>query len=287
MIWRFPDSWPMTGGCHFIGTCTKYMHECGNCPQLNSNQENDISRQVWKRKNEAWKNINFTVVVPTQWMKEKVEKSSLFGKQRIELIPNGLDLKIFYPLNKEMSRKALNLPMNKKIILYGAINALNDSRKGFKFLFKALQKLSVLHPDNYELVIFGGNGMREHLNMPVHFFGHITDHVLLQTVYSAADVKIVPSIEEPFGQTVIEAMACATPVVVFSETGPAGIIDHKIDGYVAKYCNHEDIANGIQWILDDPQKLEILSRNALKKVISTYDISLIAKQYAELYESMK
>ena len=82
-------------------------------------------------------------------------------------------------------------------------------------------------------------------------------------------------------------MACAVPVVVFSDTGPADIVDHQINGYVAEHGNCEDLANGIEWVLEVDQRRIELSHNARQKVLSTYDIRLIVAQYARLYDSIK
>jgi len=286
IVWRIPDCWAMTGGCHFPGDCTGYMQACGNCPQLGSNKSDDLSRQVWQRKHDAWKNLDITVVVPTKWMKKVTQKSSLFGNHKIELIPNGLNIDLFSPLDRSSVRKIMKLPQRKKIILYGAYNAVKDTRKGFSFLFQALQKLSLTHRDDYELIVFGASDMPMKLDMPVRFLGFLREHLLLQMAYSAADVMVVPSIEEPFGQTVSEAMACAVPVVVFSDTGPANIVDHQINGYVATHSDSEDLAKGIEWILNDEQRRLELSRNARQKVLDNYDIRLVVEQYKNLYNSL-
>ena len=286
IVWRLPDSWAFTGGCHFPGTCTGYMHTCGNCPQLGSDKSDDLSHQIWQRKHDAWKNTDITVVVPTQWMKEVAQKSSLFGKRRIELIPNGLDVELFSPLDKEAVRKIMKLPLNKKIILYGASYAVHDPRKGFSYLFEALQKLSH-HRNEYEVVVFGSSDTPMKLDIPIRFLGFLEEHLLLQMAYSAADVMIVPSLEEPFGQTVTEAMACAAPVVVFSGTGPAGIVDHQVNGYIAQHSDSEDLAKGIEWVLDNEQRRQKLSANARQKVLDIYDIRVVVEQYAQLYKSLK
>jgi len=287
IVWRLPDYWAMTGGCHFPGTCKGYMRECGKCPQLGSHKSDDLSYQVWQRKYNVYNNLDITVVVPTLCMKETIQKSSLLGKNRIEVIPNGMDIDLFSPVDKDNARKKLELPLNKKIILYGAYNAVTEPRKGFSFLFQALQRLSASHSDDYELVVFGASEMPMKLNMPVRFLGFINEHLILQMAYSAADVMVVPSIDEPFGQTVTEAMAHAVPVVVFSDTGPANIIDHQINGYVAKHSDSEDLANGIEWVLNDDHRRMELSRNARQKVLDKYDIRLVAEQYARLYNSLK
>ncbi len=287
IVWRLPDNWAMSGGCHHPGTCTGYLNQCGKCPQLHSNREDDLSHQVWLRKKEAYRHMDITIVVPTQWMKETVLKSSLLCDRRVELIPNGLEVDRYFPLDKNAARKMLGIPPERKLILYGAYNAVKNPRKGFHLLKEALQKLSAGHKDDYEVVVFGADEVPMELDMPIRFLGFLSDHLSLQVAYSAADVMIVPSVEEPFGQTVTEAMACATPVVVFSDTGPAGIVDHQKTGYVARHSDTDDLAAGIEWVLTDDRRLKKLSRAARQKVLTTYDIRLIAQQYARLYESLR
>jgi glycosyltransferase involved in cell wall biosynthesis len=286
IVWRLPDNWAMSGGCHHPGTCTGYMNQCGKCPILNSDREDDLSHKIWLRKKEAYKTMDITIVVPTLWMKETVLKSSLLCGRRVELIPNGLDVDHFAPIDKNAAKKALAIPEGRKVILYGAHDALKNPRKGFYLLKEALQKLSVNHEDDYEVLVFGADETPLEVDMPVRFIGYLNDRISLPIVYSAADVMIVPSIEEPFGQTVTEAMSCATPVVVFSDTGPASIIEHKKTGYVARHSDTDDLAKGIEWVLEDNRRLKQLSKNARERVLTTYDIRIVAQQYAKLYDSL-
>lgn len=287
IVWRLPDNWAMSGGCHHPGTCTGYMNQCGNCPILKSDREDDLSHQVWLRKKEAYKTMDITIVVPTLWMKETVLKSSLLRDRRVELIPNGLDVNRFSPIDKTETKKALAIPDGRKVILYGAYGALKDPRKGFYLLKEALQKLSVKHKDDYEVLVFGADETPLDIDIPIRFLGYLKHHLPLLMAYSSADVMIVPSIEEPFGQTVTEAMACATPVVVFSDTGPAGIVEHKKTGYVARHSDTDDLARGIEWVLENDDRRKELSKNARERVLTTYDIRIVAQQYALLYDSLK
>lgn len=285
IVWRLPDCWAVTGGCYYFANCRRYLTGCGECPKLGSNDPNDLSHQVWKRKWEAWKKMDMAIVVPTLWMKKIVENSTLLKDKSLYVIPNGLDLTQHYPINKEVARKALQVPPDKKIILFGAINAF-DPRKGFSYLIKALQKLSNKHKDEYYLMVFGMGNQNLGLDIPVRFLGYLRDSYLLQLTYSLADVMVVPSVEEAFGQTVTEAMACATPVVSFEETGPADIIEHLKSGYLAHYLDEQDLAKGIEWILDSKERIDELSYNARQRIEQSYDINIIAREYEKLYHRL-
>lgn len=286
IVWRLADCWPLTGGCYYFGDCKKYLTGCGKCPKLGSEDMNDLSHEIWKRKEKAWKKMDMVIVAPTLWMKQCVENSTLLKDREIFVIPNGLDLDRFYPIRKEIAREVLNIPLDKKVILYGATNAINDRRKGFSLLLQALQSLSEAYKHEYYLVIFGAERQKLDLDIPFRFMGYVREHQILQALYSAADVMVVPSLEEAFGQTVTEAMACATPVVSFLETGPESIIEHKKTGYLARYADEKDLATGIEWVLSSTKLNDELSINARARIEESYDIKVIARQYEKLYHQL-
>src|SRR5690606_4703560 len=174
-------------------------------------------------------------------------------------------------------------PQGKKLILFGAVAALEDSRKGFEELVSAL----VLMPrdEQFELVVFGGNRPKvaPDFGFVAHYVGHINDDEKLKLLYSAVDVMVVPSLQEAFGQTATEAMSCGTPVVAFGSTGLLDIIDHQVNGYLAELYYPSSLAEGIEWVLGHPN-YEELSMNARKKVETSFDYKVVAEKYKRLYE---
>jgi glycosyltransferase involved in cell wall biosynthesis len=140
---------------------------------------------------------------------------------------------------------------------------------------------------NIELAVFGSS---EPVNAPKFpfqtcYLGRLQDDISLRILYSAADVMVVPSKQEAFGQTAIEAMACGTPVVAFGATGLLDIVDHQENGYLAEPFDPSDLAHGIEYCLHhaEPEKL---SENARKKVVNHFDSYIVANQYISLYKSM-
>jgi len=115
--------WAFTGGCHYDEECGKYINNCGHCPLLNSNKQKDLSYKTWRRKKKSWKNLDLTVVTPSSWLGECAKKSSLFHKTRIEVIPNGIDLNRFKPIDKNTAKDILCLP--------------NDPEKRCTFAFRS------------------------------------------------------------------------------------------------------------------------------------------------------
>lgn len=289
LVWTLQDMWPFTGGCHYSEGCDRYQNSCGQCPQLKSSRDRDLSRQVWERKFKAWKNINLTIVTPSSWMADCVSSSSLFGQRRVEVIPFCLDTKIYRPIESQIARNLLNLPQDKQLVLFGAIAATADPRKGFNLLLPALQKLSQSGWQNQlELVVFGSAEPENpvDLGFKANYLGSFSDDIALALVYSAADVMIVPSLQESFGQTASEALACGTPVVAFNATGLKDIVDHQVNGYLVKPYEIEDLREGIKWVLNDSDRLKKLKENARKKAEKAFTLEQQAQQYISLYNQI-
>jgi glycosyltransferase involved in cell wall biosynthesis len=289
LVWTLHDSWGFTGGCHVIGECDRYTVSCGACPQLNSGNDWDLSRWVWKRKAKAWKDLNLTLVSPSSWLANCASSSSLFQNLRIEVIPHGLDTQTFRPINQVLAREILNLPQEKKLILFGALQATSDKNKGFHLLQPSLQKLSKAGwNDSWNVVIFGASQPENppDLGFKTHYLGHLHDNMSLASVYSAADVMLVPSLQESFGQTASESLACGTPVVAFNCTGLKDIVDHEQNGYLAKPYEIEDFAKGISWVLENAERHQKLSFYAREKAEREFTLQLQARRYSALFQEI-
>ena len=289
LIWTLHDMWAFTGGCHYSEDCDRYAASCGSCPQLHSSKNWDLSHWVWQRK-AAWKKLNLTIVAPSSWLAECAKSSSLFKDVRVEVIPHGLDLETYQPIDQFTARQLLKLPQDKQLVLFGATGgAASDSRKGFGFLHQALKKLSESGwKEKLELVIFGSSQSERSVNLgfKTHYLGRLYDNIGLALTYSAADVIIVPSVQEAFGQTASESLACGTPVVAFSATGLKDIVDHQQNGYLASPFNIEDLARGIGWVLEDGERYKKLRYYAREKAEQEFSLELQARRYSFLFTDM-
>lgn len=233
IVWTLHDMWAFTGGCHYDRDCGRYVESCGACPQLKSDRNWDLSRWIWQRKSQAWKNINLTIVTPSKWLAECARSSSLFKNLPVEVIPNGLDLQRYKPIDRQIVRSLLNLPQNKQLILFGAIKATSDLRKGFHLLEAALQSLCQSGwQDKIELVVVGASqpDRQANLGFKTHYLGKLNDDISLAQVYAAADVFVAPSLQDNLPNTVVEAIACGTPSVAFKIGGMPEIIEHQQNG---------------------------------------------------------
>jgi len=288
LVWTLHDMWPFTGGCHYSEECDRYTKSCGSCPQLHSSKDSDLSRWVWQRKAQAWKNLNLTLVTPSHWLAECAKSSSLLQEYPVKVIANGLDPEVYKPLNRLLLRESLNLPQNKQLVLFGAMQGTDDRWKGFPLLVPALQSLSKSGwQDKIELLVFGSSQPKNPINVgfKTHYLGRLEDECLAK-VYAAADVMVVPSRYEAFGQTASEALACGTPVVAFDVTGLKDIVDPQQNGYLAKPYETEDLARGIAWVLEDPERHQKLCARARQKVEQEFTLDIQARRYLSLFSEL-
>ncbi len=288
LVWTLHDMWAFTGGCHYNSECDRYTQSCGNCPQLKSEKNQDLSRWVWQRKAKYWQNLNLTVVTPSKWLADCAKASSLFKNTPIEVIPNGIDLEKYRPINKQIARELLKLPTDKQLILFGSMKATSDRRKGFHLLQPALQNLiqSSWH-NKLELVVFGSSqSNRNDLGVKVHYLGQLNDDISIALAYAAADAFVLPSVQDNLPNTIVEAIACGTPCVAFNIGGMPDLIEHQQNGYLAQAYKSEDLAQGIAWVLENKERHQKLCLNARKKAEQEFTQQQQASRYLSLFEQI-
>lgn len=304
IVWTLHDTWPFCGVCHYFFDCMKYQTHCGDCPMLHSGKEKDLAYCIFEEKLRAYIDLNLHIVTPSRWLGECAKQSALFGRFPVTVIPNCLEPEVFRPLSEQEidERLFVAIPQNpafrslmreagekaaKPFVLYGAMNAATDRRKGLSCLLSALK---LLDQEGFEanLVVFGASKSDlpmqfEHIN--VHFVGYISDTDTLVTLYNLADLMVVPSLTENLSCAIMESLSCATPVCCFDIGGNGDMVEHQRNGYLAKEKDSEDLANGIRWCITN-NKDSKLSAAARTKVLENYTIEQVGKQYADLYESI-
>ena len=291
IVWTLHDMWAFTGGCHYAGKCIKYQARCGACPQLNSGVVDDLSWNVWNRKNRSWGDVKFEVVTPSNWLGECARSSTLFGSRNISVIPYSINLDVFTVLDQILYRKKLGLPRDKKLILFGAASHLSDRRKGFDLLLSALGHLKTqdLH-QNLHLVVFGSDTLPPvvgDLGYTSQCMGKLTREEDIAALYGACDVFAAPSREDNLPNTVIESLACGTPVVAFDTGGMPDMIEHLRVGYLAKPFDIQDFAKGIHQLtnVESPERKDVRDR-CRKRTCELYHDEIQATAYLKLYYTM-
>jgi glycosyltransferase involved in cell wall biosynthesis len=256
VFWFMHDMFPITGGCHYSFNCSKYYSRCYDCPYYKKNVFlPDISFRQFSIKRRIYKQFdNLAFIAPSTWLAGCAQKSGLTRDKRIYYVPNLIDPERFKPLNKNTARELFCIKQNRKVITFGADNALSNPYKGWNYFRDALHflaKENVLPDTVIEVLIFGINynkKIADDIPFTVHFFGRLHDEYSMVMVYNCADVFVIPSLAENFSNTIIESLACNTPVVGFDVGGIPDTVNDDT-GYLAKYKDSHDLAKGIALVL--------------------------------------
>jgi glycosyltransferase involved in cell wall biosynthesis len=274
VIFTLHDSWAFTGGCHMTYNCEKYKDACFKCPIAS---KMDFS-SFFQTKKKIFRNKLISFTSPSSWMSQKAKSSKVLEYKNIITIPNCVDIKVFRPINCLYSRDIFNLPKDKYVVLF---NITNDPRKGGPFLRDIILEMSF----NKDILFVGfGASSVEHTifeGLPIRALGRINDQYSMAALYSASDVMIAPASEEPFGQTYIEAMACGTPCIAFDHSGPKDIIEHKVNGYLAKYNDKADLILGIEFCRSNKDELSLAAIQSVNRSFSSIAVSNILVEYYE------
>lgn len=284
IVWTQHDMWAITGGCHYTGGCNKYKTQCYSCHMLKDTAFLDISKLHFNDKLKIYNNSNLQIVTCSNWLKSCVEESKLLSNKDVSVIPNTLDNRIFKMTNKNFAKKSLGINENKKVILFGAMNSTHDKRKGWSYLKEVL--ISLENPEEITLLIFGSedNSDLKDINIESRFLGDVKDEHTLQLAYNASNVMVTPSIEDNLPNTVMESIACGTPVVAFDIGGFPDLIDHKKNGYLAREKDVNDLIVGINWVLN--QDVSTISNYCVEKFNDNFNAPIVASKYIQLYKKL-
>lgn len=285
IVWTLHDMWAFTGGCHYDWGCGGFSDSCGNCPYLRFPSEKDLSNQVWKRKKSLYP-AGMEIVTCSKWLAGQALSSSLLGDYSITDIPNPIDTDQFKPASpaeKLAFRERFGLAPDTRLILFAAMNIKNPF-KGFTYFREALNELKDL--ENTAVVVVGKSEPAdfEGVTLPLVQPGLIQNASEMAAVYAACDVFVIPSLEENLPNTIMESLACGTPVVGFRVGGIPEMTEHGITGLVSPAKDSRQMASDIRQLLEDPEKRAVMGRNARNKVLTEYAEPVIARRYMEVYQ---
>ncbi|MDB4097013.1 glycosyltransferase [Methylophilaceae bacterium] len=289
ILWYFLDNAPFTGGCHYFSDCKGYENKCGNCPQLGKKRDNnDISKIQFRNKSLALTKTNITALTASSWQLEKINKSTIFKNKRSELIHLGIDTKIFCPDNRDISRQNLNLPVDTRIIFFGAIS-ISERRKGFDELTKALKILDEMikkHNFNQNILILIASKKKQpkfNVNFNYKNIGYLKTEEELASVYKASDIFVCPSIEDAGPMMINESITCGTPVVSFNMGIAKDLVINDFTGYRAKLGDSRDLANGIFRLLTfNKRKINNMRKNCRNLGLKYCDQDIQVKSFFNL-----
>lgn len=289
VVWTMHDMWPCTGICHHARTCTAFHSECGACPMIYSQKRKDLSTRIFRQKQRLYASGGIHFVTCSHWLEGMAKQSALLANQPVSVIPNPISTTLFHPMKQTEARQKLALPTEGKLILFGSVK-LTDKRKGIDYMVEACRLLAKQHPALKEQLALVAVGMHAAELQPlvpfkVHNMGYVREEHQLAEIYNAADLYVIPSLDENLPNTIMEAMACGTPCVGFPTGGIPEMIDHLKNGYLTKEHSAEQLAEGIYTLLTTPA-YESLSHEAVAKVNACYSERSVANQYGQLYAKL-
>ena len=273
------DMWAITGGCHHSFECKKYESECKKCPDIHRDLFRNVVSSTFKKKKRLLSPYkNLYVIASSQWMSDCVKRSALFGTHFLKTIPLTIDLDVFKPYDKTEACKILELSPAKRYILFAANGGDANPHKGWSYFKKAL---SLLNKHGVEALVLGSTVKEEDkAGLPIRSMGYFRDEHSLALLYSAADVLVVPSLAESFGQVIVEAFACGTLAVGFNVGGIPDLIKHLQTGYLADYNDSASLSSGIEWALVHGNDAD-LKNNLQEFVRQNISYNAIARQHVE------
>ena len=228
-------------------------------------------------------NIFFTA--PSSYLVNKAKASFLLNNANVLCVPNIIDVDVFRK-DISISRSDLNIDDDSFIILFGAIGG-GSYLKGSDLLLSSLDKLSKMILDHKIcLLTFGGNGKEKAkiYDFDVIDIGHISNKSKLASIYSLADVTIVPSRLEAFGQIAAESLSCETPVIAFNNSGLVDIIQNEISGYLVDAFDVDKLTEAIFKIINIPSvDRDNMGINGRRYIIRNFSPEIINKQWLTLY----
>jgi glycosyltransferase involved in cell wall biosynthesis len=283
IFWTMHSMEVMTGGCFYDGDCGRFRAQCGACPQLGSKSESDLSRLIWQRKRKTFSRLapkQLNIVTPSRWLADEVKRSSLLGSFPCAVIPNSLDTDIFTPRNPATAREVLGIPLDAKVILFIA-DGLHDPRKGLHLLVETLAGI----PSNSEVFLVSlGPGQPSGLGNLAHLrIEPVNNDRFLSFVYSAADVLVAPSLQDNLPNTVLESIACGTPVVGFAVGGIPDLVRPGKTGLLAKPADTLDLRRVITELLGDAERLKAMRATCREIAVQEYALEPQARRYLDLY----
>ena len=287
IVWTLHDMNPLLGGAHYRQDSKQIASTLGNGLELGNARRNDLDNKAYLIKKHAFDALTpnaMHIVCPSKWLTEEAAKSNSLGKFPICTIKNPVDTSIFKPLDRKAARSVFGIDSDCVVLLFIAMS-LDDKYKGGQVMLEALKqfplkKLVLLSVGKAELPVNGAG-------IDIRSLGFVANERMLSIAYSAADAFILPSLDENLPSTMLESLACGTPVIGSDVGGIPDLVVHGKTGMLFQPGDATELAQRIRTFLDfsDEQRTEMgeICRQSIEEHCGP---DKIGKQYAELYGSL-
>lgn len=286
LVWTLHDCWPLTGGCAAPATCTRWRRVCGRCPQTGVYPVSGVDRTgIYRRvKPWLWRWARPRVVTPSHWLGRRVAEIPALQSLPRRVIRPPIDCDTFAPRSDraELRRRLGLTPERPTVVLAG--NNWSDALKGGPDGIVALRGAAAAVPELQVLAIGRGSAAllaATRLTGRALAFQH--GRQPLAAAYACADVCLFPSRAENYPLTVLEALACETPVVAYDVGGVPEQIEHSQTGYLAHDGQPAELAAGLVCLLRAPNNLRAMGRRGRAFVLRTSSIPAVVAEYRDEY----
>jgi glycosyltransferase involved in cell wall biosynthesis len=287
-VFTLHDIWPFTGHCCVTYDCDRWKVGCGKCPYPDTYPpvKRDNTHLEWRLKDWVYSRSNLAIVTLCSQVTEQARQSML-NRLPIYQIPNGVDTKVYEPLDTEQCRSLLGIPPGKKVLMFSALD-MSQHWKGGDLLLEALQGLPGSLKAETVLLLLGNKGgaIIQWVGIPAISLGFVSNERLKAIAYSAADLFVSPSRAEAFGLVSLESLACGTPVVAFGVGGALDLVRPGLTGYLAKPENAQDLRDGIVQLLEDEPLRNVMGQQGREIVLKEYTLELNVQRYVALYRQL-
>lgn len=281
LIWTLHDENPFSGCEHYAERYQGIDNFGFPIPRIYSDLEMAVSEYLSNYKSMTIKSAsNIHIVCPSTWILRKSQESKLFSSRNHSVIANGFPAQLFRPLNKLCCKEIFGLDSTKRTVLFLADN-LSNKRKGLIFLKRLIECSEYNELAGLEFCAVGDEEMQFNESSGIKYLGKILDDRLLSIVYNAADVFILPSLEDNLPNTMIESLLCGTPVIGFPVGGIVETIDNGFNGIVCDDISVESLRRAMLIFINGEHKFDpfSISSDACLK----YDLKIQTLKYIELY----
>lgn len=301
LVWCLQDQWPFLGSEHYdlppnletgsFSIGPRYLSGYTKDNRPLGDKGLDLDRWVWQRKNRAWKEKSIHLIAPSTWMANCIKASKLMGSWPVSVIPAPIDTDFWCPGSQLEARIKLGLPRESRCVLLTSEGGLTKPRKGGLLLLEALNEFNsrqIRDEDRVSLVVTGEKVKNHYLSATteIMFVGKVSDDLELKTLYRAADIVAIPSLQDNFPNTGLEAHACGKPVIGFDIGGLPDIVAEKQTGVLTPPFDSKQLAEGISWLFGNSERLKQLGINARSRAVNLWNPLTVATQFRQTYDAI-
>lgn len=301
LVLTLHDAWLLSGHCAHSFDCERWKSGCPDCPQqtLYPETTREVTASNWSNKQKIYQKTQVYVATPCAWLMQKVEQSILAPAiLQSKVIPNGIDLNIFYPQDKQEARAKLGLPLNAHILLFVSCKIKRTLYRDYKMLEGLISNLAYRHRQNLRastvlMLCVGEEAQRQEQekekssgNAKIRFIPFQRDLNIVAQYYQAADIFLFPSSADTFPLTILEALACGLPVVATKVGGIPEQIENGKNGFLVAQGDVRDMAEKTMILLNNKNLWRIFSQRAAQTAAQRFDLNHQAETYLSWYQEI-